>query len=84
MLCGGDTEPVLADIFDVRFGAPGHYEVRRCGKCGVEQTTPRLSAGLLQEAYEKYYNFRVEDTEDYVRRRAQMVRTRIVPALGET
>ena len=57
LLCGSELVPVLADVFDTRFGLPGLYDVHRCRRCTLEHTLPRPSQGELNRLYEDHYNF---------------------------
>lgn len=75
LVCSGRMTLVLDGIFDVRFGAPGIFQVKQCLTCGLEQTVPRLKEAELRTAYETYYNFQNVDTTDYSRRRGQLVRS---------
>lgn len=76
ILCGGAILPQLRDLWDDRFGAPGHYTIARCTVCDVEQTTPRLSAGALRDLYERHYNFGSDKTaasESYIQHREALL-----------
>jgi len=57
LICGGKCEPVLAGLWDDRFGAPGTYDVVRCSSCGLEQTWPQPTERELKELYERFYGW---------------------------
>jgi len=65
LICGQTCRPVLAGLFDDRFGAPGTFAIWRCGHCGLEQTWPRPSAGELKGLYERFYNAGVKPDSAY-------------------
>lgn len=75
ILCGGLVADSGLEVFDLRFGVPGCYQVIRCNSCTVEQTTPRLTDGELVATYERYYNFRSADEASYTKRRSTLVRS---------
>jgi len=56
-LCASATTVTFAGIVDNRLGTPGAYEIRRCIRCGLEQTFPVPSPPELKELYETHYNF---------------------------
>ncbi len=74
MLCGNSTYLRLDHVFDLRFGVPGFFDIRRCAHCNLEQTVPLLPPKELAETYERYYNFRQSDTPGYTKRRQQVLR----------
>jgi SAM-dependent methyltransferase len=56
--CGGALAPAhLTDVWDVRFGVPGAWDIRRCASCGLEQISPVPAPDALGAAYRDYYNF---------------------------
>lgn len=57
LICGGETRPVLEGVRDTRFGVPGTWTIRQCGRCGLEQTHPVPSVTELKSLYETHYNF---------------------------
>lgn len=57
LICGEKCEPVLTDLVDDRFGAPGTYDVVKCRSCGLEQTRPRPTERELKELYERFYGW---------------------------
>src|SRR5271169_898120 len=57
LLCGSSLKRILGGLTDTRFGTPGSYEIRRCGRCGLEQTWPVPSLADLKQLYESQYNF---------------------------
>src|SRR6202044_1089801 len=67
--CGGALADSESELFDTRFGIEGRYEVRRCARCGLEQTCPAPDAEELQTLYETYYNFGGEQGTFYTRTR---------------
>lgn len=69
IICGGECQPVVAGLFDNRFGAPGSYHIVRCQNCDLEQTWPRLPEGEIKELYERYYNCGGEEKSTYSRLR---------------
>jgi SAM-dependent methyltransferase len=64
-MCGGTCRPVLEQLFDERFGAPGVYSILRCTNCGLEQTWPRPPEGDLKDLYERFYNAGVKPDSAY-------------------
>ena len=56
-ICNGFMDALLDDIYDTRFGIAGHYSVRRCESCGLEQVYPLPTDAHLKSLYETYYNF---------------------------
>jgi SAM-dependent methyltransferase len=73
LLCGSMTQLVLAGVIDNRLGTPGSYEIRRCLRCGFEQTFPVPSQAELKELYEKYYNFGGESGTFYTKWRERFL-----------
>jgi SAM-dependent methyltransferase len=69
VICGGETNDVLLQVMDTRFGVPGEYDVCRCSACGLEQTVPRPNPNDLKQLYETYYNFGGERGTTYTRLR---------------
>ncbi len=57
IVCSGQLEKRLGQIFDTRFGIPDIREARRCTRCGLEQLFPIPSAAEIKSLYESYYNF---------------------------
>jgi SAM-dependent methyltransferase len=57
LLCGSGLARILSGLSDTRFGTPGSFEVRRCGRCGLEQTSPVPLLEDLKKLYEAQYNF---------------------------
>jgi SAM-dependent methyltransferase len=57
LICGQECRLMLAGLFDDRFGAPGPYDIVRCGHCGLEQTWPQHPERELKELYERFYNW---------------------------
>lgn len=68
-LCGSTLELVLDGVVDTRFGTPGHYQIQRCVRCGLEQTVPVPSLSELKSLYEVQYNFGGEKGTLYTRLR---------------
>jgi len=66
-LCGSSCLPVLIGLFDDRFGAPGLFDIVKCQKCGLEQTTPQPTIDQLKDLYERFYNFGGEVDTAYTR-----------------
>jgi SAM-dependent methyltransferase len=73
LLCGSLLEVVLTGVTDNRLGTPGSYEIRRCVRCGFEQTSPVPSLAKLKELYEKHYNFGGERDTFYTRWRERFL-----------
>src|ERR1700690_1896047 len=69
IICGADTNEVLPQVMDTRFGVPGEYVICRCSVCGLEQTLPRPLPDDLKQLYETYYNFGGERGTAYTRLR---------------
>lgn len=69
ILCGSALNRILGGLSDTRFGTPGSYEIRRCGRCGFEQTWPVPSLVDLKKLYEAQYNFGGETGTLYTRLR---------------
>jgi SAM-dependent methyltransferase len=69
IVCGGETNDVLPQVMDTRFGVPGEYGICRCSACGLEQTLPRPNPDDLKQLYETYYNFGGERGTTYTRLR---------------
>src|ERR1700730_14109876 len=69
ILCGSALERILIGLSDTRFGTPGSYEIRRCARCGFEQTSPVPSLMALKKLYETQYNFGGETGTLYTRLR---------------
>ena len=75
LVCGAGTKRVLNDVYDLRFGVPGNFEIRRCEECDLEQISPVLGQDQLSTLYERYYNFRHQDTANYSKTRHQLLRS---------
>jgi SAM-dependent methyltransferase len=75
ILCWGALSAIGLDVYDLRFGVPGRFQVASCDGCGVEQTAPRLADVELGAIYERYYNFRDDDDVGYTARRSAIVRS---------
>jgi SAM-dependent methyltransferase len=73
VLCGGSLDVVLTGVVDNRLGVPGSYEIRRCVRCGFEQTSPLPSQAELKDLYEKYYNFGGESGTFYTKWRERFL-----------
>jgi 2-polyprenyl-3-methyl-5-hydroxy-6-metoxy-1,4-benzoquinol methylase len=73
LLCGAVLEVSVKGLSDTRFGSPGTYEIRRCIKCGLEQTFPTPSVSELKDLYETYYNFGGETGTRYTRWRERFL-----------
>ncbi|MDP3181200.1 MAG: class I SAM-dependent methyltransferase [Desulfobaccales bacterium] len=73
LLCGQEGRPVLAGLFDDRFGAPGLYDIVKCPSCGLEQTWPRPSERQLKELYERFYNYGGEAGTTYTKLRERLM-----------
>lgn len=72
LLCGSNSEIILQNIFDSRFGIQGSYCITHCPKCGLEQTSPLPSANELKQLYEDHYNFDGESNTAYTRMRQRL------------
>jgi 2-polyprenyl-3-methyl-5-hydroxy-6-metoxy-1,4-benzoquinol methylase len=73
LLCAGASDVVLIGMIDNRLGTPGSYDIRRCVRCGFEQTSPLPSQAELKELYEKYYNFGGESGTCYTKWRERFL-----------
>jgi len=73
ILCGSILEITLTRVVDNRFGAPGEYEIRRCVRCGFEQTFPTPCIQDLKLLYERYYNFGEQQSSLYSRLRERFL-----------
>jgi 2-polyprenyl-3-methyl-5-hydroxy-6-metoxy-1,4-benzoquinol methylase len=73
ILCGASLDVSVGRLFDTRFGTPGSYEIRRCARCGLEQTFPLLSLAELKKLYEAHYNFGGETDTLYTRCRERFL-----------
>jgi SAM-dependent methyltransferase len=73
LLCDSLLEAVLTDVTDNRLGTPGSYEIRRCIRCGFEQTFPVPTLADLTELYETHYNFGGERNTLYTRLRERFL-----------
>jgi len=69
LLCGSPLHRILNGLTDTRFGTSGSYEIRQCGRCGMEQTWPVPSLVDLKKLYELQYNFGGETGTLYTRLR---------------
>lgn len=69
LLCGALLEVVLTGVTDNRLGTPGSYSIRRCVRCGFEQTFPVPGLTELTELYETHYNFGGQKDTLYTRLR---------------
>ncbi|MBI4032680.1 class I SAM-dependent methyltransferase [Candidatus Berkelbacteria bacterium] len=54
-ICGGLTRPLMYDLFDDRYGAPGRHTVYRCDACGFGRTLPGLAPDEIGVFYAKHY-----------------------------
>ena len=77
LLCGSALEATLTGLSDNRLGTPGAYEIRRCVRCGLEQTCPLPSSSELKKLYEVHYNFGGEKGTAYTRFREWFLASRI-------
>jgi 2-polyprenyl-3-methyl-5-hydroxy-6-metoxy-1,4-benzoquinol methylase len=73
ILCGASCQPVLANLYDDRFGAPGLFDIIKCQLCGLEQTVPQPSETQLKELYEQFYNFGGEANTTYTKIRERFL-----------
>ena len=69
ILCAGQLEKCVSELFDTRFGLKGRYEMRRCLHCGLEQVFPVPTPAALKGLYESHYNFGGEKNTLYTRLR---------------
>ncbi len=69
LLCGRATLVTLADVRDTRFGIEGRWSIRRCRRCGLEQTDPVPTLDELIDLYERHYNYAGERDTSYTRLR---------------
>src|SRR5712691_3650650 len=72
-LCRSPLEMTVTDVTDNRLGTPGEYEIRRCVRCGLEQTFPVPTLAELKELYETHYNFGGERGTLYTRSRERFL-----------
>lgn len=54
-ICKSPMTPLLRDLFDDRYGAPGRHTVNRCTDCGFGRTIPGLKPAEIGSFYAKYY-----------------------------
>jgi SAM-dependent methyltransferase len=73
LLCGSALEVTLTGLTDNRLGTPGLFEIRRCLRCGFEQTFPVPTLRELTELYETHYNFGGESDTLYTRLRERFL-----------
>jgi SAM-dependent methyltransferase len=69
LLCGSSLKVTLTGLIDNRLGTPGSCEIRRCVRCGLEQTFPVLTLADLTKLYEAHYNYGGETDTLYTRLR---------------
>jgi SAM-dependent methyltransferase len=69
LLCESELVRIVSGLSDTRFGTPGSYEIRRCGRCGLEQTSPVPVLDDLKKLYEAQYNFGGESGTLYTKLR---------------
>ncbi len=55
LICNNPTTPLIRDLFDDRYGAPGRHTVYRCTICGFGRTMPGLKPSEIGAFYAKYY-----------------------------
>ena len=77
MSCGSSTRPVLDQVLDNRFGAPGAWRILRCEACGLEQTAPRPNQAELKTLYETYYNYGGERDTTYTGWRDRLIMSQL-------
>jgi 2-polyprenyl-3-methyl-5-hydroxy-6-metoxy-1,4-benzoquinol methylase len=75
LACSGKLTPLLANLFDTRFGIDREYAVRRCSRCGLEELYPVPGPEQLKYLYETYYNFGGENGTLYTRLRKSFFRS---------
>jgi len=73
LLCASVSKVTVRGVTDNRLGTSGSYDVRRCVKCGFEQTSPLPSQTELTQLYEKHYNFGGEKGTLYTKLREQFL-----------
>jgi len=54
-LCTTPLCLLIEDLFDDRYGAPGHYSIYQCSKCGFGRIRPALKEKEIGQFYAKYY-----------------------------
>ena len=69
IVCGGELDRNIVNVFDTRFGIAGKYCVRQCSVCKLEQIFPVPLPADLKTFYESYYNFGGESGTVYTRLR---------------
>lgn len=57
LVCGNETEIIIKNIFDTRFGIEGYYNIARCRSCRLEQLSPKPTNKELVKLYQEHYNF---------------------------
>jgi 2-polyprenyl-3-methyl-5-hydroxy-6-metoxy-1,4-benzoquinol methylase len=75
--CGADVVRSMSDLFDTRFGTSESYEVYRCSRCSLEQTSPVPSQLQLKQLYEREYNFGGQTDTFYTRMRGRFFSSRL-------
>ena len=55
LICGDKIKPLVRDLFDDRYGAPGRYSIYQCQKCGFGRITPSLNEKETGNFYAQYY-----------------------------
>lgn len=67
-ICEGDTLILLEDLYDDRYGYPGHFAVRACSHCGHKHLAASFAAEELGRLYSDFYprsNLDVESFRPY-------------------
>src|SRR4029078_2309986 len=54
-ICGGPSQLMYGDLYDDRYGYPGHYELRSCDRCRPRPLVTSLSEADISELYRTRY-----------------------------
>lgn len=55
LICGGNSLPLVKDLYDDRYGAVGKHDIYVCISCGFGRTKPDLKRSEISRFYSKYY-----------------------------
>ena len=54
-ICGGPSQLMYEDLYDDRYGYPGHYELRSCDRCRHRHLVTSLSEADISDLYRTRY-----------------------------
>ncbi len=57
ILCADELSIFKREIYDIRFGVEGSYDIGKCNNCGFVQLKSPLATAELKKLYERHYNF---------------------------